>query len=122
MTGGSLPVRVLVCAGSAEARPRSVTTPQSVRPNDSTPRHGRTKFLPAVRGRGVSRRPGPRQEFKPFKFELVSNLHERLERLKKEAGMTNEAANDALNYAVRTLLTRREREAGSGANSMRGAC
>lgn len=50
-------------------------------------------------------------EFKQFKFELATDLHERLEGLKKTTGMTNEAVNDALNYAVRGLVTRLEREA-----------
>ena len=54
-----------------------------------------------------------RPEFKQFKFELATDLHERLEGLKKKTGMTNEAMNDALNYAVRGLVTRLEREAKS---------
>jgi len=49
-------------------------------------------------------------EFKPYKFDMAVDLHERLDKLKKDAGLTNEAVNDALNYAVRTLLTRLERE------------
>lgn len=52
-----------------------------------------------------------KEEFKPFKFEMAVDLHERLEKLKKEAGLSKEAVNDALNYAVRNLLTRLEREA-----------
>lgn len=51
-------------------------------------------------------------EFKQFKFEMAIDLHERLDALKKKTGMSNEAVNDALNYAVRSLLTRLEREAG----------
>lgn len=50
-------------------------------------------------------------EFKPYKFEMAADLHERLEKLTKETGMPKEAVNDALNYAVRMLLTRLEREA-----------
>jgi hypothetical protein len=53
-------------------------------------------------------------EFKPYKFDMAVELHERLDKLKKDAGLTNEAVNDALNYAVRTLLTRLEREAKQG--------
>lgn len=50
-------------------------------------------------------------EFRVFKFDMAVDLHERLEKLKKDAGLTNEAVNEAMNYAVRTLLTRLEREA-----------
>lgn len=50
-------------------------------------------------------------EFKQFRMELATDLHERLERLKKDTGLTNEAVNDALNYAIRGLVTRLEREA-----------
>jgi len=50
-------------------------------------------------------------EFKTYKFEMATDLHERLGVLKKSTGMTNEAVNEAMNYAVRTLLTRLEREA-----------
>ena len=53
-------------------------------------------------------------EFKPFKFDMAADLHEKLEKLKKQTGMTNEAVNEAMNYAVRSLLTRLEREAGQG--------
>lgn len=56
-------------------------------------------------------------EFKQMRIELATDLHERIERLKKDTGMTNEAMNDALNYAVRGLLTRLEREAGAGQSS-----
>jgi hypothetical protein len=52
-----------------------------------------------------------RPEFKPLKIELATDLHERLDKLKKTTGMTNEAMNDALNYAIRGLVTRLEREA-----------
>jgi hypothetical protein len=52
-----------------------------------------------------------RPEFKPYKFEMAADLHERLEKLIKETGMTKEAVNEAMNYAVRTLVTRLEREA-----------
>jgi hypothetical protein len=58
-----------------------------------------------------------RPEFKPLKIELATDLHERLDRLKKTTGMTNEAMNDALNYAIRGLVTRLEREAKAGAES-----
>lgn len=53
-------------------------------------------------------------EFKPYKFDMAADLHERLEKLKNETGLSKEAVNDALNYAVRTLLTRLEREAKAG--------
>lgn len=56
-------------------------------------------------------------EFKPFKFDLAADLHERLEKLKTDTGMTNAAINDAMNYATRTLLTRLEREAKQGAGA-----
>jgi len=55
-----------------------------------------------------------RPEFKPFKFELATDLHDRLDGLKKKTGMTNEAMNEALNYAIRGLVTRLEREAKAG--------
>jgi hypothetical protein len=50
-------------------------------------------------------------EFKQMKIELATDLHERIERLKKDTGMTAEAVNDAMNYAIRGLVTRLEREA-----------
>lgn len=50
-------------------------------------------------------------EFKQFKVELATDLHDRIDRLKKETGMTSEAVNDALNYAIRGVVTRLEREA-----------
>jgi len=57
-------------------------------------------------------------EFKPYKFDLATDLHERLEKLAGETGMTKDAINDALNYAVRSLVTRLEREArASGGNA-----
>jgi hypothetical protein len=56
-------------------------------------------------------------EFKQMKIELATDLHERIEKLKKTTGMTNEAVNDALNYAIRTLVTRLEREAKAGAEA-----
>ena len=49
-------------------------------------------------------------EFKPYKFDMAADLHERLQKLQKDTGLSKEAVNDALNYAVRTLLTRLERE------------
>lgn len=49
-------------------------------------------------------------EFKPYKFDLATDVHERLEKLASETGMTKAAINDALNYAVRSLVTRLERE------------
>jgi hypothetical protein len=60
-------------------------------------------------------------EFKPFKFDMATELHDRLERLQKETGMSKEAVNDALNYAVRTLLTRLEREARQNKESKGGS-
>lgn len=58
-----------------------------------------------------------RPEFKTFRFELATDLHDRIEKLTAETGMTKEALNDALNYAVRTLVTRLEREAKQAAGS-----
>ena len=52
-----------------------------------------------------------RPEFKPFRFEMATDLHERIDKLTEQTGMTKEAMNEALNYAVRTLVTRLEREA-----------
>lgn len=50
-------------------------------------------------------------QFKPYKIDLAADLHERLEKLATDTGMTKEAINEAINYAIRTLLTRLEREA-----------
>ncbi len=50
-------------------------------------------------------------QFKPYKIDLATDLHERLEKLAGETGMSKESINDALNYAVRSLVTRLEREA-----------
>lgn len=63
----------------------------------------------------------PKQEFKPFKFDLATDLQERLETLKKETGMTAESVNNALNYAVRTLVTRLEREVKHAAGTKQAA-
>jgi hypothetical protein len=49
-------------------------------------------------------------EFKPYKIELAADLHERLEKLMSKTGMTKEAVNEAMNYAVRRLVTQLERE------------
>lgn len=49
--------------------------------------------------------------FKPYKIDLATDLHERLDKLASETGMSKESINDALNYAVRSLVTRLEREA-----------
>ncbi len=49
--------------------------------------------------------------FKPYKFDLAADVHERLEKLAGETGMSKESINDALNYAVRSLVTCLEREA-----------
>jgi hypothetical protein len=49
--------------------------------------------------------------FKLYKFDLAADVHERLEKLAGETGMSKESINDALNYAVRSLVTRLEREA-----------
>ncbi len=49
--------------------------------------------------------------FKSYKFDLATDLHERLEKLAGKTGMSKESINDALNYAVRSLVTRLEREA-----------
>jgi myo-inositol catabolism protein IolC len=58
-------------------------------------------------------------EFKSYKFDLATDLHERLEKLAGETGMSKESINDALNYAVRSLVNRLEREAkqAGGSNS-----
>jgi light-regulated signal transduction histidine kinase (bacteriophytochrome) len=52
-----------------------------------------------------------RPEFKRYSFDLATDLHERLESLQTEIGLTKEQVNDALNYATRGLITRLEREA-----------
>jgi len=62
-------------------------------------------------GRLLDRFTKQKPEFKPYKFDLATDLHERLEKLASETGMTKDAINDALNYAVRSLVTRLEREA-----------
>lgn len=56
-------------------------------------------------------------QFKSYKFDLAVELHERLERLMKETGLTQEAINDAMNYAVRGLVNRLEREARQSTSS-----
>jgi hypothetical protein len=50
-------------------------------------------------------------EFKSYKIELAADLHERLDKLMNKTGMTKEAVNEAMNYAVRKLVTQLEREA-----------
>ncbi len=50
-------------------------------------------------------------EFKSYKIDLASDVHERLEKLATETGMSKEAINDALNYAIRKLVAQLEREA-----------
>lgn len=62
-------------------------------------------------GRLLDRFTKQKPEFRPYKFDLATDLHERLEKLASETGMKKEAINDALNYAVRSLVTRLEREA-----------
>ena len=62
-------------------------------------------------GRLLDRFTKQKPEFKPYRFDLAVNVYERLEKLASETGMTKEAINDALNYAVRSLVTRLEREA-----------
>lgn len=52
-------------------------------------------------------------EFKSYKFDLAADVHERLEKLASQTGMSKDSINDALNYAVRSLVTRLEREAKS---------
>jgi hypothetical protein len=52
-------------------------------------------------------------EFKPYRIDLAVDLHERLEKLAGETGMSKEAINDALNYGIRKLVTQLEREARS---------
>jgi hypothetical protein len=41
--------------------------------------------------------------FKSYKFDLANDLHERLVKPAGETGMTKNAINDALNYAVRSV-------------------
>ncbi len=62
-------------------------------------------------GRLLDRFIKQKPEFRPYKFDLAADVHERLEKLAGETGMTKDAINDALNYAVRSLVTRLEREA-----------
>jgi hypothetical protein len=62
-------------------------------------------------GRLLDRFTKQKPEFKPYKFDLAVDVHERLEKLASETGMSKESINDALNYAVRSLVTRLEREA-----------
>ncbi len=50
-------------------------------------------------------------EFKSYKIDLAVDLHDRLEKLASDTGLSKDAINDALNYAVRKLLTQLEREA-----------
>jgi hypothetical protein len=68
-------------------------------------------------GRLLDRFTKQKPAFKPYKFDLSTDLHERLEKLASETGMTKEAINDALNYAVRSLVTRLEREARASSSS-----
>jgi hypothetical protein len=56
-------------------------------------------------------------EFKPYKIDLAVELHERLEKLAGETGMSKDAINDALNYAIRKLVSQLEREARSAGNA-----
>jgi len=62
-------------------------------------------------GRLLDRFTKQKPAFKAYKFDLAADLHERLEKLAGETGMTKDAINDALNYAVRSLVSRLEREA-----------
>jgi hypothetical protein len=48
---------------------------------------------------------------------MAADIHERLEKLQKDTKMSKDAVNDAMNYAVRTLLTRLEREAKQSSNN-----
>jgi hypothetical protein len=56
-------------------------------------------------------------EFKAYKIDLAVDLHERLEKLASDTGMSKEAINDALNYGIRKLVTQLEREARSADNT-----
>ncbi len=58
----------------------------------------------------LSRLQKAKPEFKAYKFNLATDLHERLERLSETAGLSQDQLNDALNYAVRKLVTQLERE------------
>ncbi len=62
-----------------------------------------------------------RLEFKPYKIDLALDLHQRLDKLASDTGMTKEAINDAINYAVRKLVTQLEREARSGGSGSSAA-
>jgi hypothetical protein len=68
-------------------------------------------------GRLLDRFTKQKPEFKAYKFDLSTDLHERLEKLAGETGMSKESINDALNYAVRSLVTRLEREAKQAGDS-----
>ena len=49
-------------------------------------------------------------QFKPYKIDLAADLHDWLYKLATDTGMSKEAINNAINFAIRTLLTRLERE------------
>jgi predicted DNA-binding protein len=68
-------------------------------------------------GRLLDRFTKQKPQFKSYKFDLSADLHERLEKLAGETGMTKDSINDALNYAVRSLVTRLEREAKQASNN-----
>jgi AraC-like DNA-binding protein len=73
-------------------------------------------------GRLLDRFTKQKPQFKPYKIDLSIDLHERLEKLASETGMSKASINDALNYAVRSLVTRLEREArASGGNAQPSA-
>ncbi len=73
-------------------------------------------------GRLLDRFTKQKPQFKPYKIDLSIDLHERLEKLASETGMSKASINDALNYAVRSLVTRLEREArASGGNAQASA-
>lgn len=66
---------------------------------------------PAKQSSLLARLKRARTEFRTFKIELATDLHDRLEALSADTGLTKDEVNHAINYAVRGLITRLEREA-----------
>jgi hypothetical protein len=50
-------------------------------------------------------------EFKPYKFNIAVELLDRLENIQSVTELNQDQINDALNFAVRRLVTQLEREA-----------
>ncbi len=57
-------------------------------------------------------------EFKPYKLDLAVDLHERLEKLASDTGMSKDAINEAINYAIRKLVAQLEREARTNVDTL----